>query len=78
MYLSLRSDICISHNSGGASGYKNFKVAVYVPEYVVEQMKDANYLQSTWETISGQVKVDKVYLETYRSGQTRTTRCWTR
>jgi hypothetical protein len=45
-------------------------VAVYVPEYVVEQMKDPTYLQSTWETISGQVKVDKVYLETYRSGRT--------
>jgi hypothetical protein len=53
-----------------ARGYKNFRVAVYVPEYVVEQMKDANYLQSTWETISGQIKVDKVYLETYRSGRT--------
>ena len=53
-----------------ARGYKNFRVAVYVPEYVVEQMKDPSYLQSSWETISGQVKVDKVYLETYRSGRT--------
>ena len=53
-----------------ASGYTSFRVAVYVPEYVVEQMKDPNYLQSTWETISGQVKIDKVYLETYRSGRT--------
>jgi hypothetical protein len=33
-------------------------------------MKDPGYLQSSWETISGQVKVDKVYLETYRSGRT--------
>ena len=33
-------------------------------------MKDPAYLQSTWETISGQVKVDRVYLETYRSGRT--------
>jgi hypothetical protein len=37
---------------------------------VVEQMKDPQYLQSTWETLSGQVKIDKVYLETYRSGRT--------
>jgi hypothetical protein len=50
-------------------GYKNFQVAVYIPEYVVEQMKDPQYLESTWETISGQVKVDKVYIETYRSGK---------
>jgi len=53
-----------------ASGYQNFKVAVYVPEFVLEQMKDPAYLQSSWETISSQVKVDKVYLETYRSGRT--------
>jgi hypothetical protein len=32
-------------------------------------MKDPSYLQNSWETISGQVKVDKVYLETYRSGR---------
>ena len=59
----------LSPAPAAASGYNNFKVAVYVPEYVVEQMKDPNYLQSTWETISSQVKVDKVYLETYRSGR---------
>lgn len=56
--------------TAAANGYTSFKVAVYVPEYVVEQMKDPQYLQSTWETISGQVKIDKVYLETYRSGRT--------
>jgi hypothetical protein len=53
-----------------ASGYQNFKVAIYVPEFVVEQMKDPSYLQTSWDTISSQVKVDKVYLETYRSGRT--------
>ena len=55
--------------SAATRGYKNFEVAVYIPEYVVEQMSDAHYLQSTWEIITGQVKVDKVYLETYRSGK---------
>ena len=29
-----------SPTAASASGYKNFKVAVYVPEYVVEQMND--------------------------------------
>ena len=61
---------CIESPAAGGSGYKSFGVAVYIPEYVVEQMKDPAYLQSTWDTISGQVKVDKVYLETYRSGRT--------
>lgn len=68
--VCLTSYCFASGASPAARGYKNFRVAVYVPEYVVEQMKDPSYLQSTWETISGQVKVDKVYLETYRSGRT--------
>ncbi len=50
-------------------GYKSFEVAVYIPEYVAEQMRDPHYLESTWEIITGQVKVDKVFIETYRSGK---------
>jgi hypothetical protein len=50
-----------------AQQYKNFRVAVYIPVFVVKQMQDPAYLQSTWDTISHQVKVDKVYIETYRS-----------
>jgi hypothetical protein len=49
--------------------HKNFRVAVYIPVSVVERMKDSKYLQSTWDTISQQIKVDKVYIETYRSRQ---------
>jgi hypothetical protein len=47
--------------------YKNFRVAVYIPVFVVKQMQDPGWLQRSWETISRQVKVDKVYIETYRS-----------
>ncbi len=52
-----------------ASGaqYRNFRVAVYIPAGVVERMKDPQWLERTWETISQQLKVDKVYIETYRS-----------
>jgi hypothetical protein len=53
----------------GPDQHKNFRVAVYIPVSVVEQMKDPHYLQSTWDTISQQIKVDKVYIETYRSRQ---------
>jgi hypothetical protein len=57
--------------SGAHAGqYKNFRVAVYIPVGVVEQMKDPHWLQNSWDTISSQVRVDKVYIETYRSGQT--------
>lgn len=52
-----------------AAGYQNFKVAVYIPEYVVEQMRDPQYLERSWKTMSSQVHVDKVYIETYRSGR---------
>jgi hypothetical protein len=52
-----------------AQQYKNFRVAVYIPIFVVNQMKDPQWLQTSWDTISHQVKVDKVYIETYRSHQ---------
>jgi hypothetical protein len=52
-----------------AQQYKSFRVAVYIPVFVVSQMKDPQWLQTSWDTISRQVKVDKVYIETYRSHQ---------
>jgi hypothetical protein len=45
-----------------------FHVAVYITVGVVERMKDPAWLQQSWEQISSQVHVDKVYIETYRSG----------
>ena len=48
--------------------HDEFHVAVYIPVGVVEQMKNPAYLQKSWSDISSQVKVDKVYIETYRSG----------
>jgi hypothetical protein len=50
-----------------AQKHKNFRVAVYVPVGVVEHMKDPQWLQTSWDAINSQVKVDKVYIETYRS-----------
>lgn len=49
-----------------SGNYKSFKVAVYVRAYEVEKMKDINWLDSTWNIISSQVKIDKIYLETHR------------
>ena len=48
------------------AGHQNFKVSVYVRAYEVEQMADAEWLESTWKTISSQLDVDKIYLETHR------------
>lgn len=47
--------------------HRNFKVAVYIPAPVVERMRDRAWLEQSWQQISSHVKVDKVYIETYRS-----------
>ena len=49
-----------------SAGHKHFKVSVYVRAYEVEQMADSEWLESTWKTISSQLDVDKIYLETHR------------
>ena len=51
-----------------APAHDQFKLAVYIPVFVVQKMKDSAYLQKSWNDLSSQVKVDKVYIETYRSG----------
>jgi len=56
-------------SSTRADQYKNFRVAIYIPVFVVKQMQDPKWLQTSWDTISHQRKVDKVYIETYRSHQ---------
>ena len=49
-----------------AGNYKNFKVSTYVRAQDVARMADKNFLESTWKTISEQVDIDKIYLETHR------------
>src|SRR6185437_11651493 len=64
--LSLRSWAAVPP---AAPAHEQFKVAVYIPVFQVERMKDPAYLKKSWNEISSQVKVDKVYIETYRSGE---------
>ena len=49
-----------------AGNYKSFTVAVYARAYEVDKMSDPHYLDSTWNIISKQMKLDKIYLETHR------------
>lgn len=49
-----------------AQKYQNFDVAIYCRAYEVEKMSDLNWLASTWDEISKQLHVDKIYLETHR------------
>lgn len=48
------------------NNYKNFDVALYSRVYETRQMKDPAWLESHWEAVSKNMKVDKIYLETHR------------
>lgn len=59
--------LCVLPGVVCGNQYKNFRVAVYIPVGAVERMHDPKWLESSWAAISSQVKIDKVYIETYRS-----------
>jgi hypothetical protein len=46
--------------------YRNFIVSVYTRAYEVRDMVDQKKLEESWNLISQQVKIDKIYLETHR------------
>ena len=49
-----------------AGNYTNFTAAIYIPINVVQSFDNAEKLQSDWNIISSQLKVDKVYIEVQR------------
>lgn len=49
-----------------AQKYENFKVSSYIRAQDVLKMKDKAFLEQTWETVSSQVDLDKMYIETHR------------
>ena len=49
-----------------AGKYQNFIASVYARVYEVRQMSDLGWLEPRWNTISSQVNIDKIYLETHR------------
>jgi hypothetical protein len=52
--------------TGFSQDQPHFNVAIYCRAYEVDMMRDPEWLQSAWETVSRQVHVDKIYLETHR------------
>ena len=50
-----------------AGNYTNFDVAIYIPVGVVRSFEDPQKLQDDWDRVSGQLKVDKVYIEVQRN-----------
>jgi hypothetical protein len=67
--LLLVVSTCLSSSAAPAPpAHDRFHVAIYITTGVVEKMKDPAWLQQSWDEISSQVKVDKVYIESYRRG----------
>jgi hypothetical protein len=52
--------------TSAAGQYTNFNVAVYIPINVVQSFDQPGKLQSDWDCIHRQLKVDKVYIEVQR------------
>ena len=50
--------------------FENFKVSTYIRAQDVARMDDEEFLKSTWEIVSQQVDLDKIYLETHRDAFT--------
>ena len=57
----------LARNGTAQSAPAPFKTVVYIPVQVVLHMKDHTWLEQSWQQISSQLHVDKVYIETYRS-----------
>lgn len=53
-----------------AGKYQNFKVSSYIRAQDVARMADDKFLNDTWQTVSSQVDLDKIYLETHRDAFT--------
>ena len=58
--------VCLLATTMQAGKYQNFKVSTYIRAQDVARMDDEKFLKSTWETVSSQVDLDKIYLETHR------------
>ena len=47
-------------------GYKNFDLVIYCPQFDMRRMQDAEWLEATYTELSRSLKIEKVYLETFR------------
>ncbi len=58
--------VSIRPQVGLAGGYENFNLAIYCRVYETQQMSNLDWLEKRIEYLQQHVKVDKIYLETYR------------
>ncbi len=65
LFLSVICNVSVK-----AGKYQNFKVSTYIRAQDVARMADDKFLNETWETVSTQVDIDKIYLEMHRDAFT--------
>ena len=66
--LFLVLSACLPLGAASPPAHDQFHVALFITADSVERMKDPAWLQQSWDEISSQVKVDKVYIESYHRG----------
>jgi hypothetical protein len=61
---------CLASEAASApeSAYRNFKAAIYITVTSTRLLEDSTTREQQYQRIAGQVRFDKVYLETYRGG----------
>ena len=70
LFLVLFSCVSFPTMAASKQKFQNFKVSTYIRAQDVARMDDEKFLQSTWATVSSQVDIDKIYLETHRDAYT--------
>jgi hypothetical protein len=66
--LFLVLSTCLAWCAAQPPPHDRFRVAIYITADSVERMRDPVWLQQSWDQIGSQVKVNKVYIESYRRG----------
>ena len=70
LFVAAMAALTIVPAIAGNKKYQNFKVSTYIRAQDVARMDDDKFLNATWETVSSQVDLDKIYLETHRDAYT--------
>jgi len=51
------------------AAYRNFRAAIYIPVETTRRLADAKVREQEYRRMAAQLRFDKVYIETYRSGR---------
>ena len=71
-WLLAATTVVLTAATGAAiadGAYKNFRAAIYVTVDGTHRLADPKVREAQYQRIASQLRFDKVYLETYRSGR---------